>query len=46
MHSDFSLNTNPTFGKNRTHDFRISRCADYLLLINHSGDEGCGGGGE
>ena len=25
------------FGKNRTHDFRISRCADYLL--DHSGDE-------
>ena len=28
------------FRKNRTHDFRISRCADYLLLIDHSGDEG------
>ena len=27
------------FGKNRTHDFRSSRCADYLL--HHSGDEGC-----
>ena len=27
------------FGKNRTHDFRTSRCADYLL--DHSGDEGC-----
>ena len=27
------------FGKNRTHDFRISRCAGYLLLIDHSGDE-------
>ena len=26
------------FGKNRTHDFRTSRCAGYLL--NHSGDEG------
>ena len=25
------------FGKNRTHDFRTSRCADYLL--DHSGDE-------
>ena len=25
------------FGKNRTHDFRISRCAAYLL--DHSGDE-------
>ena len=25
------------FGKNRTHDFRTSRCAGYLL--NHSGDE-------
>ena len=25
------------FGKNRTHDFRTSRCADYLL--GHSGDE-------
>ena len=24
--------------KNRTHDFRTSRCADYLL--DHSGDEG------
>ena len=24
------------FGKNRTHDFRTSRCADYLL--DHSGD--------
>ena len=30
-------NTNPTFGKNRTHDFRTSRCAAYLL--DHSGDE-------
>ena len=29
------------FGKNRTHDFRTSRCADYLLLIDHSADEGC-----
>ena len=29
-------NTNPT-GKNRTHDFRTSRCAAYLL--DHSGDE-------
>ena len=35
------------FGKNRTHDFRTSRCTDYLL--DHSGDEvalrtnsGCG----
>ena len=28
------------FGKNRTHDFRTSRCADYLL--DHSGDEGYG----
>ena len=30
------------FGKNRTHDFRTSRCAGYLLLIliDHSGDEG------
>ena len=28
------------FGKNRTHDFRTSRCAGYLLLIvDHSGDE-------
>ena len=26
------------FGKNRTHDFPTSRCADYLL--DHSGDEG------
>ena len=26
------------FGKNRTHDFRTSRCADYLL--DHSSDEG------
>ena len=26
------------FGKNRTHDFRTSRCADYLL--DHSGDKG------
>ena len=26
------------FGKNRTHDFRTSRCAGYLL--DHSGDEG------
>ena len=26
------------FGKNRTHDFRTSRCAVYLL--DHSGDEG------
>ena len=25
-------------GKNRTHDFRTSRCAGYLL--EHSGDEG------
>ena len=25
------------FGKNRTHDFRTSRCAAYLL--DHSGDE-------
>ena len=25
-------------GKNRTHDFRTSRCAGYLL--DHSGDEG------
>ena len=25
------------FGKNRTHDFRTSRCADYLL--DHSGAE-------
>ena len=30
-------NTNPTFGKNRTHDFRTSRYAGYLL--DHSGDE-------
>ena len=28
------------FGKNRTHDFRTSRCAGYLLLLDHSGDEG------
>ena len=28
------------FGKNRTHDFRTSRCAGYLL-VDHSGDEGC-----
>ena len=27
------------FGNNRTHDFRTSRCADYLL--DHSGDESC-----
>ena len=27
------------FGKNRTHDFRTSRCAGYLLL-DHSGDAG------
>ena len=27
------------FDKNRTHDFRTSRCASYLL--DHSGDEGC-----
>ena len=27
------------FGKNRTNDFRTSRCADYLL--DHSGDVGC-----
>ena len=27
----------PYFGKNRTHDFRTSRCAGYLL--DHSGDE-------
>ena len=27
------------FGKNRTHDFRTSRCAGYLL--DHSGDEDC-----
>ena len=27
------------FGKDRTHDFRTSRCAAYLLLIDHSGDE-------
>ena len=26
------------FGKNRTHDFRTSKCAGYLL--DHSGDEG------
>ena len=26
------------FGKNRTHDFRTSKCAAYLLL-DHSGDE-------
>ena len=24
------------YGKNRTHDFRTTRCADYLLLIYHS----------
>ena len=30
-------NTNPTFDKNQTHDFRTSRCAAYLL--DHSGDE-------
>ena len=28
----------PYFGKNRTHDFRTSRCAVYLL--DHTGDEG------
>ena len=28
------------FGKNRTHDFRTSRCAAYLL--DHSGDEHAG----
>ena len=27
------------FGKNRTRDFRTSRCAGHLL--DHSGDEGC-----
>ena len=27
------------FGKNRTHDFRTSWSAGYLLLIDHSGDE-------
>ena len=27
------------FGKNRTHDFRTSRCAGYLL--DHSGDDTC-----
>ena len=27
------------FGKNRTHDFRTSRCAGYLLPVDHSGDE-------
>ena len=34
-------NTNPTLGKNRTPDFRTIniRCAGYLLLIDHSGDE-------
>ena len=26
------------FGKNRTHDFRTSRCAGYLLLVDHSSD--------
>ena len=31
-------NTNKSYlGKNRTHDFRTSRCTDYLL--DHSGDE-------
>ena len=29
---------NSYFGTNRTHDFRTSRCAGYLL--DHSGDEG------
>ena len=29
--------TQTYFGKNRTHDFRTSRCAGYLL--DHSGDE-------
>ena len=47
--AEFHLNTFPRFllrkkehksymGKNRTHDFRTSRCAGYLL--DHSGDEG------
>ena len=27
------------FGKKRTHDFR-SRCAGYLLILDHSGDDG------
>ena len=27
------------FGKHRTHDFRTSRFAAYLLLVDHSGDE-------
>ena len=30
-------NTKSYFGKNRTHDFRTSRCAGYLL--DHSGEE-------
>ena len=29
------------FGKNRTHNFRTSRCAGYLLLKDHSGDKPC-----
>ena len=29
----------PYFGKNRTHDFRTSRCADYLL--DYSGEVDC-----
>ena len=28
------------FGQNRNFDFRTSRCAGYLLLIDHSGAEG------
>ena len=28
----------PCFGKNRTHDFRATRYAGYLL-VDHSGDE-------
>ena len=32
---------NSYFGKNRTHDFRTSRCAAYLL--DHSSDEVQGG---
>ena len=27
------------FGKNRTHNFRTSRCVGYILLIDHSGDD-------
>ena len=34
-----SQNTNSSFPKNRTHDFRTSRCT-WLPIIDYSGDEG------